>query len=134
MRIRLIGMKSWMGYCLRTEQQSKNQQNSLLSPIYEKTDEKSTKEKSPPPAKEQPPLPTKEELTKKSAPIDLPLHTAVFHHPSSLVTVGLTAIARSTVLADKLGSINKTSVIQVTLVQTRTHNTQGKRPSLISPK
>ena len=42
-----------------------------LSPIYEKTDENSTKERPSLPTKEQPLLPTKEELTKKSAPIDL---------------------------------------------------------------
>ena len=45
----------------------------------------------------------------------------VFHQLSSLVTVGL-AIARSTVLADKLESTAKPYAIKATHVQTKTHD------------
>ena len=56
------------------------------------------------------------------------------HLPAlSLVPVGPAVIVRSTVLVGKLGSCAETPVIQVIIVQTRTHTTQSKQPSLISP-
>ena len=59
-------------------------------------------------------------------PVNNHLHPPALSH----VPVGPAVIARSAVLA---GSCAKTPVIQVMLVQTRTHTTQSKQTSLISP-